>query len=94
MYVIYVFVYLYVSIVLACHCVCLYVNCILYTLIYVHIFSYLVNKLEIQWIYLSPIEKTERITVVTHTQHRNNLLIYMITLIYKYIYTRKNMTYT
>ena len=58
MYVICVFVYLYVSIdFFACHCVCLYVNCILYTLIYVHIFSYLVNKLEIRWIYLSPIGK-------------------------------------
>ena len=26
---------------------------------YVHIFGYLVNKLEIRWVYLSPIEKTQ-----------------------------------
>ena len=41
------------------------VNCIVYTLnglMYAHIFSYLVNKLEIQWVYISPIEK--RYTVV------------------------------
>ena len=33
------------------------VNCIINTLIYVHIFSYVVNKLEIWWVYPSPIEK-------------------------------------
>ena len=32
------------------------VNSIVYTLMYVHIFGYLVNKLEIWWEYLSPIE--------------------------------------
>ena len=32
------------------------VNSIVYTLMYVHIFGYLVNKLEIWWVYLSPIE--------------------------------------
>ena len=35
------------------------VNCIVYTPMYVHIFSYLVNKLEMRWLYLSPIEKFE-----------------------------------
>ena len=34
-----------------------YVNSIVYTLMYVHIFGYLVNKLEIWWVYLSPIGK-------------------------------------
>ena len=33
------------------------VNSIVYTLMYVHIFGYLVNKLEIWWVYLYPIEK-------------------------------------
>ena len=32
-------------------------NCIVYALMYVYIFSYLVNKLEIRWLYLSLIEK-------------------------------------
>ena len=27
---------------------------------YVHIFGYLVNKLEIWWVYLSPIEKNKK----------------------------------
>ena len=61
MYVICVFVYYFclcplIYFVSISFCVCLYVNCILYTLIYVHIFSYIVNKLEIRWVYLSPIE--------------------------------------
>ena len=29
---------------------------------YVHIFGYLVNKLEIWWVYLSPIEKKKDMT--------------------------------
>ena len=36
------------------------VNSIVYTLMYVHIFGYLVNKLEIWWVYLSPFEKTKQ----------------------------------
>ena len=33
--------------------------------------------------------KERKKTAVTHTQHRNKLLIYTITLIYKYIHSRK-----
>ena len=36
---------------------CSNVNCIVYPLMYVHIFSYLVNKLDIWWVYLSLIEE-------------------------------------
>ena len=65
----YVISYLYVFIdFFVCHCVCLCIICffpsnvnsIVYTLMYVHIFGYLVNKLEIWWVYLSPIEKDFR----------------------------------
>ena len=60
-------VYLYVSfdypyflyvIVYVCALFASTVNCIVYTLMYVHIFSYLVNKLEIWWVYLSPIAES------------------------------------
>ena len=55
-----------------CHCVCLCIICyfpsnvnsIVYTLMYVHIFGYLVNKLEIWWVYLSPIEKGAPLSLV------------------------------
>ena len=64
----------------ACHCVCLYVNCIglLYTLIYVHIFSYLVSKLEIRWVYLSPIEKKLCCIYVIHISYKAIIYIYII----------------
>ena len=35
----------------------MYVHIFVYTLMYVYIFGYLVNKLEMWWVYLSPIEK-------------------------------------
>ena len=65
MYVICVFVCACSLIFFVCHCVCLCIICffpsnvnsIVYTLMYVHIFGYLVSKLEIWWVYLSPIEK-------------------------------------
>ena len=40
------------------------VNSIVYTLMYVHIFGYLVNKLEIWWVYLSPIEKDDASKII------------------------------
>ena len=48
-----------------CHCVCLCIICFfpssvnstVYTLMYVHIFGYIVNKLEICWVYLSLIDE-------------------------------------
>ena len=46
---------------------------------YVHIFGYLVNKLEIWWVYLSPIEKKRKKVFRTHqnllqliTTHENS----------------------
>ena len=36
---------------------------------YVHIFGYLVNKLEIWWVYLSPIEKYQPL----YSSHRANM---------------------
>ena len=61
-----------------CHCVhvclciiCYFssnVNCVVYnTLMYVHIFGYLVNILERRWLYLSPIEKCFCIVSMTIT---------------------------
>ena len=65
MYVICVFVCVFNFFLYVIHCICLCIICffpsnvnfIVYTLMYVHIFGYLVNKLEIWWVYLSPIEK-------------------------------------
>ena len=77
MYVICVFVcviyfpyYLHVS-----RCVCVlfvssflyfssYGNCIVYAFMYVYIFSYLVNQLEIWWLYLCPVKKKNKKTYI------------------------------
>ena len=55
MFINFLYVIVYVCVLFAFHSS--NVNCIVYTLMYVHIFSYLVNKLEIRWVYLTPIEK-------------------------------------
>ena len=58
----FVFVCVYRFFLYVCVCLCIIcffpsnVNSTVYTLMYVHIFGYLVNKLEIWWVYLSPIE--------------------------------------
>ena len=65
--------YLYVFIdFFVCHCVCLCIICsffsninsIVYILMYVHIFGYLVNKLEIRWVAYTYLQLKKR----THTQ--------------------------
>ena len=51
---------------------CSNVNCIVYPLMYVHIFSYLVNKLDIWWVYLSPIEeiKHKKNNIININKHK------------------------
>ena len=58
MYVICIFVCVHWFFCMSLCIICLFpsnVNSIVYTIMYVHIFGYLVNKLEIWWVYLSPI---------------------------------------
>ena len=46
---------------------------------YVHIFGYLVNKLEIWWVYLSPIEKKKWCSPRSKRKYMGNITLFLDT---------------